>query len=119
MSNTGPASPLLLVIVMVTAIILYYFSNSPDNLNLEMVGRDLRTSTCLNMELIPGVFTFRSVQGENSKLKRKGFKIHTQKQTKLENLLLLSWLNIKYVEFKKYILHVKLTVFYTVSFTYM
>ena len=29
----------------------------------------------------------------------------------------LNWLKWKYVEFKKYILHVKLTVYYTVSFT--
>ena len=36
---------------------------------------------------------------------------------KRENVLLLNWLQLKYVELKKYILHVKLTVYYTVSFT--
>ena len=35
---------------------------------------------------------------------------YIQQQKKRENLLLLSWLKINYVEFKKYILHVKLTV---------
>ena len=36
---------------------------------------------------------------------------YTQKQKKRENLLLLNWLKIKYVEFtEKYILHVKLIV---------
>ena len=36
--------------------------------------------------------------------------IYTQQQKKRENLLLLNRLKIKYVEFKKYIVHVKLTV---------
>ena len=35
---------------------------------------------------------------------------YTEQQKKHENLLLLNWLKIKYVEFEKYILHVKLTV---------
>ena len=38
--------------------------------------------------------------------------LYTQQQKKRENLLLLNWLKVKYVEFKKYILHVKLTVFH-------
>ena len=36
---------------------------------------------------------------------------YTQQQKKRENLLVWNWLKIKYVEFKKYILHVKLTVY--------
>ena len=36
--------------------------------------------------------------------------IYTQQQKKYEKLLLLNWLKIKYVEFKKCMLHVKLTV---------
>ena len=43
--------------------------------------------------------------------------LYTQLQKKREKFLLLNWLKIKYVEFKKCILHVKLTVYYTVSFT--
>ena len=43
--------------------------------------------------------------------------IYTQQQKKRENLFLLNWWKTKYVDFKKYILHVKLTVYYTVSFT--
>ena len=35
--------------------------------------------------------------------------IYTQQQKKRENSLLLNWLKINYVEFKKNILHVKLT----------
>ena len=42
---------------------------------------------------------------------------YTQQQKKRENLLLSNWLKIKYIELEKYILHVKLTVYYTVSFT--
>ena len=41
----------------------------------------------------------------------------TQQQKKHENLLFLNWLKIKYVEFKKCMSHVKLSVYYTVSFT--
>ena len=41
---------------------------------------------------------------------------YTQRQKKRENLLTLYWLQIRYVEFKKYILHVELTVYHTVSF---
>ena len=44
-------------------------------------------------------------------------KIYTEQQKKYEKLLLWNWSQIKYLEFKKYLLHVKLTVFYTVSFT--
>ena len=40
---------------------------------------------------------------------------YTQRQKKRKKMLHWNWL--KYVEFKKYILHVKLTVYYTVSFT--
>ena len=47
----------------------------------------------------------------------KYFVIYTQQQKKRENLLLLNWVKIKYFEFKKYILPVKLTLYYTVSFT--
>ena len=36
---------------------------------------------------------------------------------KRENLFLLNSLKIKYAEFKKYMFHVKLTVYYTVGFT--
>ena len=36
---------------------------------------------------------------------------------KYENLLLLNSLKIKYVEFKKCALHIKLTVYYTAGFT--
>ena len=43
--------------------------------------------------------------------------LYTQQQKKREKLLLLDCLKIKCVEFKKYMLHVKLTVRYTVSFT--
>ena len=43
--------------------------------------------------------------------------MYTEQQKKRENLLLLICLKIKYVEFKKYMLHVKLNVKYTVSFT--
>ena len=35
---------------------------------------------------------------------------YIQQHKKRENLLLLNWLKIKYVEFKKCMLHVKLTV---------
>ena len=42
---------------------------------------------------------------------------YTQQQKKRENLFVLNLLKIKYVEFKKCMLHVKLTVFYTVRFT--
>ena len=41
--------------------------NPPNNLNLEEAGRDLRTRTCLDMELIPRRFTFFFEQGINSK----------------------------------------------------
>ena len=34
---------------------------------------------------------------------------YTQQQKKRDNLLLLNWLKIKYVELKKYMLHIKLT----------
>ena len=43
--------------------------------------------------------------------------LYIQQQTKRENLLLLNWLKIQYAEYKKCILHVKLTVYYTISFT--
>ena len=43
--------------------------------------------------------------------------MYTQQQKKRENLLVLNWLKIKHVEFKTYKLRVKLTVYYTVSFT--
>ena len=43
--------------------------------------------------------------------------IPSSKRNEGENLLLLNCLKIKHVEFKKYILHVKLTVKCTVSFT--
>ena len=42
--------------------------------------------------------------------------LYTQQQKKRENVLLLNLLKIKYDDFKKYILHVRLTVCYTVSF---
>ena len=45
------------------------------------------------------------------------FQIYTQRQKKREILFLLNWSKIKYVKFMKYILHVKLTVYHTVSFT--
>ena len=45
------------------------------------------------------------------------FSLYTQQQKKRENLFLLNWLKIKYVEFQKYIFHVKLNVYYTVCFT--
>ena len=35
----------------------------------------------------------------------------------MQKIVLLNWLKITFVKFKKYILHVKLTVYYTVSFT--
>ena len=41
---------------------------------------------------------------------------YTHQQKKCENLLLFNRLKIKYVELEKYILHIKLTVYYTVSF---
>ena len=43
--------------------------------------------------------------------------IYTQQQKKRETLLLLKWLKIKYVEFKKCILHVKLTQFKSNKFS--
>ena len=50
-------------------------------------------------------------------MKRKPGK-YTQQEKKRKKLLLLNILTIiKYVEFKKYLLHVKLTVYYTISFT--
>ena len=36
--------------------------------------------------------------------------LYTQQQKKPENFLFLNWLKINYVEFKKYMLHVKLSV---------
>ena len=42
--------------------------------------------------------------------------MYTQQQKKRENLLLLNWLKIKFAEFKNCMLHVKLTVYYTVGF---
>ena len=36
--------------------------------------------------------------------------MYTQQQKKCKNLLPFNWLKIKYVEFKKYTLHVKITV---------
>ena len=44
---------------------------------------------------------------------------YTQHQKKRGNLLLLNLLKIKLVEFKKYILHVKLTVYYTFSLHFL
>ena len=35
---------------------------------------------------------------------------YTQQQKKRENVLLSNWLKMKYIEFKKCMLHVKLTV---------
>ena len=35
----------------------------------------------------------------------------------MQKIVTLKLINIKYLEFKKYILHVKLTVYFTVSFT--
>ena len=42
---------------------------------------------------------------------------YTEQQKKRENLSLFNSLEIKYVEYNKYMLHVKLTVYFTVSFT--
>ena len=43
--------------------------------------------------------------------------IYTQQQKKRENLFLVNLFKIKYIEFKKCMLHIKLTVYYIVGFT--
>ena len=45
---------------------LFTFENPPSNINLELMGRDLRIRTCLTMEEITGYYNFRLAQGENT-----------------------------------------------------
>ena len=65
----------VLIISLVISVTLYqlhvlfgFFSNPPNNVNFENMGRDLRERTCLTMVGIPSVFTWRFSQGENRKI---------------------------------------------------
>ena len=45
---------------------LFTLESPPNSVNLERIGNDIRTRTCLNMEDIPGVFLWSFIQGENT-----------------------------------------------------
>ena len=47
-------------------VTLYTLENPPNNINLEMMGRDLRLRTCLSMQEITDVYMFTFIQGNNT-----------------------------------------------------
>ena len=75
------------------------------------------------MSLFPGIFqmTFCArlfkASLALSRIRKSYRSYYTQQQKKRKKSVTFKLIRIKYVEFKKYILHVKLTVYYTVSFT--
>ena len=49
----------------------FKFRFAPSNLDFEMIGKDLRSRTCLTTAGDNGVFEFFWTQGENGKKKNK------------------------------------------------